>query len=451
MRTRTRRARRPTSGERRVVVLGAGYVGLFAARRLQARLRPGEARVTVVDPRPYMTYQPLLPEAASGSLEPRHVAAPLRSLLDGCEVVTAAATDIDTGRRCVTVEAADGRAERLDYDVLVVAPGSVSKTLPVPGLAEEAVGFTTLGEAVYLRNHVLTQLDHAAATTDPYLRRRLLTFVFVGGGYAGVEALGELEDMARAAARRYYADRLAEDDMRWLLVEAADRIMPEVSESLAAYTVERLRERGMEVFLGTTVTSVADRHVVLGDGTEADAGTVVWTAGVAPHPLVTHGDLPLDEKGRVLVTPALSVRGRPEVYAAGDCAAVPDLSQPDPGATCPPTAQHALRQGRHLADNVLRRLRGRRQRDFEHAYAGSVATLGLHQGVAEIYGRRLHGRPAWLLHRAYHLAKMPTLDRRSRILADWALALPFGRQDVALGEVHRPRLEFAEEAAAAGE
>lgn len=437
-----------TSGRpSKVVVIGAGYVGMHAARRLQSKALAGEASITVVDPRSYMTYQPFLPEAAAGSLEPRHVVAPLRSVLEGCEVVTGAATAVDTERKVVSVEVVSGNVTELEYDYVVVAPGSVSKTLPVPGLASQATGFTNLGEAIYLRNHVLTQLDKAASTSDPALRERLLTFVFVGGGYAGIEALGELEEMACFAARRYYGGKLEPGEMRWVLVEAAERIMPEVSRPLADYTVDLLRERGMAVHLATTVETMEGGHVKLSDDTLLESETIVWTAGVAPHPMLNQAGLPLDDKGRARCHATLEVADRPGVFSAGDCAAVPDLSADDPDATCAPSAQHAVRQAKRLADNVLAAMRGRPMADYKHASAGSVAALGLHQGVAEIYGLRLKGWPAWALHRAYHLANMPTANRKGRILADWVLDVPFRRQVVALGELHRPRLEFVEDAA----
>lgn len=428
----------------RIVIVGAGYVGLYTARRLQRKLKVSEARVTVIDPRSYLTYQPLLSDAAAGSVEPRHVVAPLRHLLDKTRVLTGAVVRVDTEDKRVDVDVAAGHRESLGYDILVVAPGSVTKTLPVPGLADQAIGFTTLGEAIYLRNHVLTQLDKAASTEDPKLRQRLLTFVFVGGGYAGVEALGHLEEMARFSIRRYHRN-LEIGDMRWILVEAADRIMPEVGRALADHTVDVLRDRGMEVYLETTTDTVEGGHVVLSDGTEFDTETIVWTTGVSPHPMLDGTDLPRDGKGRVRCHPSLEVEGRTGVFSAGDCAAVPDLTQDDPDALCAPTAQHAVRQARQLADNVVAMLRGEPLRDYRHSFAGSVASLGLHQGVAEVYGRQFTGWPAWAMHRLYHLYQMPTINRRVRILADWALGFAFRREIVALGEIHEPKAEFAEQ------
>jgi len=276
---------------------------------------------------------------------------------------------------------------------------------------------------------------------DPQLRRKLLTFVFVGGGYAGIEAMAEVEDMTRQALPKYNIDP---SELRWVLVEAMGRIMPEVSESLATYTVELLSRRGFEIHLNTTLKSMEDCHVVLGDGTEFDADTVVWTAGVKPNPWLADTDLPLDKRGRIICDTALRVEDSPGVFAAGDSAAVPDVTKDDPDAMCPPSAQHATRQATQLAKNVVATLRNQPLGQYRHANAGSVASLGLYQGVAQIYGVKLCGLPAWFLHRTYHLATMPTAHRKARIAADWLLSLPFKRQVVATSEQHQPRKQFAQ-------
>jgi NADH:ubiquinone reductase (H+-translocating) len=439
------------SGATRILILGGGYVGMYTALRLQRKLRAGEASVTVVDPQPHMTYQPFLAEAAGGSIEPRHVVVPLRKVLRHCHVLTGRVTGIEHASRTVTVEVPDGHVEYLGYDVLVVALGSVSRTLPIPGLAESGVGFKTIGEAIFLRNHVLSRLDAAASTIDPRLRRKLLTFVVVGGGYAGIELLGELEDMARYATRYY--ENIEPSDLRWVLVEAANRIMPEVSPRMGVYTVERLIERDIEVFLETRVSSLTGKHVVLDDGTEFEADTIVWTAGVKANPVLAQSDLPRTERGQLPCTAALQVEGVPEVFAAGDCAAVPDLSRRDvdPNALTSPSAQHAVRQAKVLASNVLAHLRDRPLKEYRHAYAGSVASLGLYKGVAEIYGIKLKGYIAWFMHRTYHVSRMPTINRKVRVLADWTLALLFRREIVSLGQIHEPKAEFARAASPAGE
>ena len=423
-----------------ILIVGGGYVGMYTALRLQRKLRRNEADVTVVDPRNYMQYQPFLPETAAGSLEPRHVVVPLRKVLRRCRVLTGTVTGIEHARKVARVLPVEGPEQEIGYDVVVVAPGSVVRTLPIPGLAEEGIGFKTVAEAIYLRNHVLSRLDYAASVTDEARRRKALTFVFIGGGYAGTEAFAELEDMARYATR-YYAN-VTPADMRWVLVEAAGRILPEVSVPMSEYTVRQLLKRDLDVRLETRVESLVGGHVVLSDGEEFDAETIVWTAGVKAHPMLAHTDLPLDAKGRLTCSADLRVVGVEGAWGAGDCAAVPDLTATGPGATTSPSAQHAVRQAKTLAANVVASLRRRPLVDYRHKHVGSVASLGLYRGVAEIYGIKLRGVIAWFMHRTYHLTRMPTLNRKVRVLADWTLALFFPREVVSLGELQQPRREF---------
>ena len=421
-----------------ILIVGGGYVGMYTALRLQKKLRRNEARITIVDPQNYMTYQPFLPETAAGSLEPRHVVVPLRKVLKQCRVLTGLVTGIDHASRTATVLPLEGAAYPVRYDVIVVAPGSVVRTLPIPGLAEQGIGFKTVGEAIYLRNHVLSRLDYAASVTDAEHRRRALTFVFIGGGYAGIEAFAELEDMARYATRYY--DNVDPDDMRWVLIEATGRILPEVSVPMAEYTVKQLLKRNMDIRLSTRVDSLTGGHVVLTDGDEFDAETIVWTAGVKANPMLTRTDLPLDEKGRLRCTADLRVEGVEDAWGAGDCAAVPDLT--DPGSFTGPSAQHAVRQAKTLAANIVAALRRRQLTDYRHKYVGSVASLGLYRGVAEVYGIKLRGWPAWFMHRTYHVSRMPTVNRKVRVLADWTLAIFFPREVVSLGQLQQPRREF---------
>ncbi|MGY1715246.1 NAD(P)/FAD-dependent oxidoreductase [Geodermatophilus sp. SYSU D01106] len=435
-------ATRPAAGSRPVVlVVGGGYVGLYTALRLQKRLSRGGAEVVVVDPQPHMTYQPFLPEAAAGSVEPRHVVVPLRRTLPRCRVVTGAVLSLSHADRRARIAPVEGAPYELSYDVLVMAAGSVARTLPIPGLAEHGIGFKTVGEAIYLRNHVLARLDAAASTDDPAVRTRALTFTFVGGGYAGIEAFAELEDMARYAVEHHYP-RLSPSDMRWVLVEATGRILPEVDLDMAAWTVRQLTARGMDVRLNTRLEEVADGVVRLSDGDSFASDTLVWTAGTRPNPLLAETDLPLDERGRVRCEPTLQVSGLEDAWAAGDLAAVPDLTKDTPGATTAPNAQHAVRQAKRLADNVVAVLRGEEPRPYRHAYAGSVASLGLHEGVAQVYGVKLKGWPAWFMHRAYHVSRVPTFNRKARVVADWALASVFRREVIALGQLQDPRREF---------
>lgn len=438
----------------RVLVIGGGYVGMYTALRLQKKLKQelraaeggrGGVEITVVSPEPYMTYQPFLPEAAAGSISPRHVVVPLRRVLPQCRVLVGEAKEIDHARRVATVETPateqeGGEPLQLAYDELVLAPGSVSRTLPVPGLADFGIGFKTVEEAIGLRNHVLEQLDIASSTRDPDIRDAALTFVFVGGGYAGVEALAELEDMARYACRYYH--NIRPEEQKWILVEATDRILPEVGEEMGRYAVRELRGRNIDVRLGTRLESCEGRVAQLGDGSRHPCRTLVWTAGVKPHPVLAASDLPRNERGRLRCEPTLRIAGTERAWAGGDAAAVPDLSAGEPDRECAPNAQHAVRQARRLSDNLVTSLRGGELTPYRHAYAGSVASLGLHKGVARVYGRKLKGYPAWLMHRLYHLSRVPTFNRKARVLAEWTLAGFFKREIVSLGSLEHPRAEF---------
>ncbi len=424
----------------RILIVGGGYGGMHTALRLERLLRPGEATVMVADPRSYMTYQPLLAEAAAGNLEPRHVVVPLRGVLRRTQVIKAVVRWVDHTRRVACLTAGDGEETLIGYDMLVLAPGSVSRVLPIPGLAETGIGFKTIGEAIHLRNHVLGRLDAAASANSPGARRTALTFVFVGGGYAGVEALAELQDMAFDACARY--PELSHREMRWVLVEAADRILPEVGEAMADHTAALLRRRHIEVRLRTRLVSAEGGRIRLDDGEEFSAGTLVWTAGGAPSPVTSRlSGLPVDARRRVIVDEFLAVQGADGAWALGDCAAVPDLAVGG-GAVCAPTAQHAYRQARRLAGNIVAVLRGGTPRPYRHASAGSVASLGLYRGVAEVYGLRMRGFPAWMTHRTYHLLKLPTMNRRLRVVADWTLALLFPREVVSLDVLEHPRQDF---------
>lgn len=433
----------------RILIVGGGYVGMYTALRLQQKLKAeldrDEIEIVIVTPEPYMTYQPFLPEAAAGSISPRHVVVPLRRVLDRCRIIIGEARSVDHAERTATLTTLGTEQEgtgaiQIGYDELVIAPGSVSRTLPIPGLAEYAIGFKTVEEAIGLRNHVLEQMDIASSTREPALRDAALTFVFVGGGYAGVEALGELEDMARYATRYYH--NIKPQDLKWVLVEASNRILPEVGEQMGTYAIRELRARNIDVRLETRLDSCENRIAVLSDGTRHPTRTVVWTAGVKPAPVLAATDLPCNERGRLKCTASLTVEGVEHAWSAGDAAAVPDLTAAEPGTVTAPNAQHAVRQTKVLAENIAASLRGQPLKEYRHAYVGSVASLGLHKGVAHVYGRKLKGYPAWLMHRAYHLSRMPTFNRKARILAEWTLSGLFKREIVSLGSLEHPRAEF---------
>ncbi|MEU6999604.1 NAD(P)/FAD-dependent oxidoreductase [Nonomuraea sp. NPDC046570] len=425
-----------------ILIVGGGYVGMYTALRLQRKLRrelrDGRVRMTLIDPNSYMTYQPFLPEAAAGNLSPRHVVVPLRRVLPQAEILNGVVTEVDHVAKTVNFVPAEGDPGKISYDIIVMAAGSISRTLPIPGLTDIGIGFKTVGEAIALRNRVLHQLDVAESTQDPEVRRRALTFVFVGAGFAGVEALAELEDMAKDSTR-YYRN-ITPSDVRWVLVEATNRVLPEVGPEMGQWTLEQLRERNIDVRLDTRLVSCVGGHVVLSDGEEFDAETLVWTAGVKPSPVANAGDLPLDERGRIKTTTRLTVAGTADAYSAGDVAGVPDVT--NPGQYCAPNAQHAVRQAKVLADNIVHQLHGEELVDYRHKYVGSVAGLGLYQGVANVYGVKLRGLPAWFMHRTYHLSRVPTLNRKVRVVVDWTLALFFKRETISLGEMEHPRDGF---------
>jgi NADH dehydrogenase len=424
----------------RVLIAGGGYVGLYSALALQKRMGR-RVEIVLVAPESHMTYQPFLPEAASGSIEPRHVVVPLRTVLKGARIVNGLLKSVDHNARRATVQPIDGSDYEIPYDHIVLGLGSISRVLPVPGLAENAIGFKTVAEAIYLRNHVLSCMDAAESTSDPEVRGRLLTFTFVGGGYAGVEALAELEDLARDACRYY--PTMTRDDMRWILVEAADSILPEIDRDLADYALERLRARGIEVNLNTRLESAVDGEMRLTNGDHFPSETLVWTTGVRAHPLVSGIDFPTDERGRVQVDEYLRVQGIDNAWAAGDAGAVPDVTT---GELCPPTAQHALRQGIRLGRNLAAGLSGRELKGFRYRQLGSLVSLGRYKGVALVLRFKLKGFPAWFLHRTYHVMRVPTFNRKARILVDWTVALFFKRDVVQLGTLTQPRKAFTEAA-----
>lgn len=428
----------------RVLVVGGGYAGFYAAWHLERRLRPGEAEVVVIDPRPYMTYQPFLPEVTAGSVEARHAAVSLRRHLRS-SVIAGSVTAVDHASRSVMVHPIEGEDYSLGYDVIVVTAGAVTRTLPIPGVAEEAIGLKHVEEAVAIRDRLLVAFDRASVLPPGPERQKLLTVTFVGGGFTGVEGFGELLSLATAVLKAY--PELSADDLHFHLVEASGRILPEVSARPGAWVVRSLEKRGGRVHLNTFLQSAEDGHVVLSDGEEFDSGLIVWTAGNGANPVVAnHTDLPVDGRGRVVVradlrvgTPAGPV---PDAWAAGDDAAVPDLAAGAPGALTVPNAQHAVRQGRLLARNIVATLRGREPKDYLHHDLGVVATLGLGRGIFESGPLVVKGFPAWLMHRGYHVLAVPTWERKVRVLAVWLPALLFGRDIVSLQSVQHPRDAF---------
>ena len=402
------------------LIVGGGYAGSVVARRIGA--------CTIVSPDNFMLFRPLLAEAASATLEPRHVVVPLRQMCPRSELIVGRATGLDTTAQTVRVETHAG-AYDMRYENLVLALGSVARVLPVPGLGDHGRGFNDLADAISLRNHVLRELEGADGELDETERRRHLGFVFVGAGYAGVEGIAELNDFVRSALRFY--PRLRSAPQRWVLVEATDRILPEVPAALADYTARLLHARGVDIRTETRLDSVDATAATLSDGERIPTHTLVWTAGVRPNPILAEWQLPLDDRGRVRVDGYLRVEGLPNVWAVGDCARVPNAAAAEPD---PPTSQHALRQARRLSANLRGALRPHRYRVI-----GQGATLGLYKGVAEIFGIRLRGFPGWFATRSYHLYQLPLLSRKLRVVADWTVALFFRRDIAELGTLGHPR------------
>jgi NADH:ubiquinone reductase (H+-translocating) len=404
------------------VVVGGGYAGSYVARSL------GKRGATIVNPQNSMLFSALLPEAASGTLEPRHVVVPLRVMCPHSELVLGHATTLDFERRRVQVETLGGLVN-IGYEDLVVAVGSISRALPIPGLADHALGFKDLADAIHLRNHVLQRLEAADVAANETHRQRELSFVFIGAGYAGVEALAELSDLLRDTARYY--QRLKGVRQRWVLVDAAPKILPEIPRRLGDYAARELWKRGVDIRVSTTLESVEEHAVTLSDGSRLETETCVWTAGVKANPLLAKLGLPLDERGRVVVDSALKVQDIEGVWSLGDCAAVPNAATP--GQFDPPTSQHALRQARRLAKN----LKGS-PRPYAYRMLGQVATLGRHKGIADVLGLRFRGFLGWFITRTYHLYQLPLLTRKLRVVTDWTVSLFFRRDIAELGMLGHP-------------
>ena len=416
--TQRRRARGGT------LVAGGGFAGAYVARFL------GRRGATIVSPESSMLFTPILPEAASGTLEPRHVVVPLRQMCPHAELLLGRVRSLDESNRIVQVETPDAGTYEIEYQELVVALGAVPRTFSVPGLADYGLGFKDLADAIHLRNHVLRQLEAADAEVDPEEAARHLGFVFVGAGYAGVEALAELADLVRDALRYY--PRLRAVRQRWVLVDAAPKILAEIPSRLGNYAAKELASRGVEIHVSTTLESIDAREAVLSDGTLIPTHTLVWTAGVKAHPLLAELRLPLDDRRRVRVDEFLRVEGREHLWALGDCAAVPNARTP--GRVDPPTSQHALRQARRLAKNLLGD-----PRPYGYRMLGQVATLGRYKGIADVLGVRIRGLPAWFLTRSYHLLQLPLFSRKLRVVTDWTTALLFRRDIAELSMLGRPR------------
>jgi NADH:ubiquinone reductase (H+-translocating) len=434
----------------RILVVGGGYAGFYTAWKLEKHLRKGEADVTIVDPLPYMTYQPFLPEVAAGSIEARHAVVALRRHLKRTNVITAKITGIDHANKTATITGPTGETWQHEYDQIVVTAGAVSRTFPIPGIADNAIGLKTIEEAVAVRDRLMSNFDKAATMPPGPERDRLLTVIVVGGGFAGIEAFAELRSLASALLKDY--PQIGFADTHFHLIEAMSRIMPEVSLKTSEWVLKDLAKRGAYVHLDTQVTSAVDGNVELSTGEVFPSDLIVWTAGVMANPTVVRGgDLPVEERGRIRTRADLRV-GTPEefvegAWAAGDVAAVPDLTGGGVGGYCVPNAQHAVRQAKLMAKNIVAVLRGEGTKDYFHKNLGAVAGLGLYDGVFQSGNLALKGFVAWVAHRGYHGLAMPSWERKWRVLWGWWNNFWLGRDIVNLSTVQNPRYVFEEFAA----
>jgi NADH dehydrogenase len=431
----------------RILIVGGGYAGFYSAWKLEKHLRKGEAEVTLVDPLPYMTYQPFLPEVAAGEIEARHAVVGHRRHLKRTKIVTAKVTGIDHANKTATITRADGVSWQHEYDQIVVTAGAVSRTFPIPGIADNAIGLKTIEEAVAIRDRILTNFDRAATMPAGPDRDRLLTVVVVGGGFAGIEAFAELRALGSALLKNY--PELTFDDTHFHLIEAMGRIMPEVSLKTSEWVLKSLAKRGANVHLDTQVTSAVDGNVEISTGETISTDLIVWTAGVMANPTVVRGsDLLVEGRGRIQTRPDLRVGSEDEIiegaWAAGDVSAVPDLSGGGVGGMCVPNAQHAVRQAKLLAKNLVAVLRGEEPKQYVHKNLGAVAGLGLYNGVFQSGNFALKGFIAWCAHRAYHGLAMPSWERKWRVIWDWWHDFFLGRDNVSLEAIQFPRAAFEE-------
>lgn len=434
----------------RILIVGGGYAGFYTALKLEKWLRPGEAEVTIVDPLPYMTYQPFLPEVAAGSIEPRHAVVSHRRHLRSTEILSARVTKIDHASKTATITPVVGEEWELEYDIVVVTAGSVSRTFPIPGVADLAIGLKNIEEAIAVRDRVLANFDAAADLPSGPERDRLLTFTVVGGGFAGIEIFGELRSLASELIRYY--PTITFEDTSFHLIEAMDRIMPEVSLKTSHWVLRNLAERGAQVHLDTQLTSAVGGTVEMSNGESFDSDLIIWTAGVMANPVLRNTDLPTEERGRLRVGADLRVVNDdgvvPDAWGAGDVSAVPDLSGGGVGGYCVPNAQHAVRQGKLMAKNLVGALRGDAPAEYLHKNQGAVAGIGLYHGVYQSSGRlAVKGLVAWFMHRGYHGLAVPMWERKIRVFGNWILNFLLHRDIVSLEARVAPRAAFEEFAA----
>jgi NADH dehydrogenase len=418
---------------KRIVIIGGGFAGAYCAQALEKRLPRSAAQVLLLDRNNYFVFHPLLVEAGTGSLEPRHAVVSLRAFLKRTTFRMAEVTEVDLGRREIGYRSPEGGdSGKVSYDHLVLAPGSATRLPAIPGLDQHGLEMKNLADAVALRDRAIGMLEAADASPDPEARRTLLHFVVVGGNFTGVEVAGELDVFLRRARRVYRNVR--REDCRITLVEVTGRILSALDSGLADYAAARLSRRGVQIRLNASVARIEPDRAVLQGGESLPARTVIWCAGIRPAPLVERLHVPVDVRGYILCERDLRVRGFDNVWAAGDSAVVPDPA----GHPYPATAQHAIREGIHLAGNISRALAGKPRLPFNFSSIGSLAPLGCRTAVAQVLGMRLSGFPAYFLWRTYYWLRMPGLSRKFRVALDWTADLLFPRDFVQLGLHGRP-------------
>jgi NADH dehydrogenase len=415
----------------KILVVGAGFAGVACVRRLERKLAPDEADLCLVTPFSYQLYLPLLPQVASGILTPQSIALSLRrSSKYRTRIIPGGAIGIDPKAKVCVVRKITGDLVDERYDHIVLAPGSVTRTFDIPGLVEHARGMKTLAEAAYIRDHVISQLDLADASQDEAERASRLQFVVVGGGYAGTETAACLQRLTADAVKRY--PRLDPGLIKWHLIDIAPKLMPELGDKLGASAQKILRKRGIEISLGVSVAKAGPTEVTFTDGRVIPTRTLIWTAGVVASPLVaTLGAETV--RGRLAVTPEMTLPGFDGVFALGDCAAVPDKAKDEEGAVCPPTAQHAMRQGRRAADNVIATIRNQPLRPYVHKDLGLVVDLGGKDAVSKPLGIELRGLPAQAVARGYHWSALRTNVAKTRVMTNWILNAIAGADFVRTG------------------
>ncbi len=437
----------------KILIIGGGYAGFYTAWKLEKLLKRGEAEVTLVDPLPYMTYQPFLPEVAAGSIEARHVVVSHRQHLRKTNLVSGKLTKVNHKTRKATIAIEGGKPINLDYDQIIMTAGAVTRTFPIKGIAETAIGMKTIEEAVEVRNRLVGNFERAAALPkNSKLRERLLTTVVVGGGFAGIETFAELRSAATYLLRYY--PQIEFDEIRFHLIEAMGRIMPEVSLTTSEWVIDNLAKRNAKIHLNTQLESAEAGVIKLSTGESFESDLIIWTAGVAAAPVAKNTDFPLDARMRITANAKLQiVDGEKPVgnaWTAGDVSAVPDLSGGGVGGYCVPNAQHAVRQAKLLAKNVVATIRGEEPREYIHKNLGAVAGLGIGVGAFQSGKLGLTGFVAWVMHRGYHGLAMPTWERKIRVVSGWVWNFFLGRDMVSLEQVRSPRLFFSTWAARPG-